>query len=84
MTDDAGLRAYLRATLNSYKHPVGTCRIGEDDMVPRSIRLMCIALSSAASLGVAHSDDSQEPEETGHRRPLDEDREHDDDHHGLL
>jgi choline dehydrogenase len=32
VTDDAGLRAYLRATLNSYKHPVGTCRIGEDDM----------------------------------------------------
>lgn len=22
----------MRATLNSYKHPVGTCRIGEDDM----------------------------------------------------
>jgi choline dehydrogenase len=29
--DDASLRAYLRATLNSYKHPVGTCRIGADD-----------------------------------------------------
>jgi choline dehydrogenase len=29
--DDAALRAYLRATLTSYKHPVGTCRIGQDD-----------------------------------------------------
>jgi choline dehydrogenase len=32
MDDDAGLRAYVRKTLESYWHPVGTCRIGEDDM----------------------------------------------------
>jgi choline dehydrogenase len=32
MDDDAGLRAYVRKTLESYFHPVGTCRIGEDDM----------------------------------------------------
>ena len=25
------LRAYLRTALQSYHHPVGTCRIGEDD-----------------------------------------------------
>jgi choline dehydrogenase len=30
--DDAGLRAYVRETLASYCHPVGTCRIGVDDM----------------------------------------------------
>jgi choline dehydrogenase len=30
--DDAGLRAYVRRTLASYMHPVGTCRIGEDDL----------------------------------------------------
>ncbi|MDX2644951.1 GMC family oxidoreductase N-terminal domain-containing protein [Streptomyces sp. PA03-1a] len=30
--DDAGLRAYARSTLASYMHPVGTCRIGIDDL----------------------------------------------------
>jgi choline dehydrogenase len=30
--DDAGLRAYVRETLASYCHPVGTCRIGRYDM----------------------------------------------------
>ncbi|WP_337918545.1 GMC oxidoreductase [Actinopolymorpha pittospori] len=28
--DDSGLRAYVRGTLASYMHPVGTCRIGSD------------------------------------------------------
>jgi choline dehydrogenase len=30
--DDEGLRAYVRRTLASYCHPVGTCRIGLDPM----------------------------------------------------
>ncbi|WP_433293493.1 GMC family oxidoreductase [Pseudonocardia sp. CA-142604] len=30
--DDEGLRAYVRSTLASYCHPVGTCRIGVDPM----------------------------------------------------
>jgi choline dehydrogenase len=30
--DDEALRAYVRRTLASYCHPVGTCRIGEDRM----------------------------------------------------
>ncbi|MFF3253474.1 GMC family oxidoreductase [Actinacidiphila glaucinigra] len=30
--DDAGLRAYARRTLASRMHPVGTCRIGVDDL----------------------------------------------------
>ncbi|MEU1620272.1 GMC family oxidoreductase N-terminal domain-containing protein [Streptomyces sp. NPDC005722] len=30
--DDAGLRAYARGALASYMHPVGTCRIGTDDL----------------------------------------------------
>lgn len=30
--DDAALRAYVRSTLASYCHPVGTCRIGDDPM----------------------------------------------------
>ncbi|GAA5015799.1 GMC family oxidoreductase [Actinopolymorpha pittospori] len=29
--DDSGLRAYVRSTLASYMHPVGTCRIGGDE-----------------------------------------------------
>ncbi|AWS47645.1 GMC family oxidoreductase [Streptosporangium sp. 'caverna'] len=32
LDDDAGLRAYVRETLASYCHPVGTCRIGRDEM----------------------------------------------------
>ena len=27
----SGLRAYVRSTLASYMHPVGTCRIGSDE-----------------------------------------------------
>jgi choline dehydrogenase len=30
--DDAGLRAYIAGTLGSINHPVGTCRIGADDL----------------------------------------------------
>jgi choline dehydrogenase-like flavoprotein len=30
--DDAGLRAYVAETLGSMNHPVGTCRIGVDDL----------------------------------------------------
>ncbi|MFE0173284.1 GMC family oxidoreductase [Streptomyces sp. NPDC059002] len=30
--DDGAVRAYLRRTLASYCHPVGTCRLGEDDL----------------------------------------------------
>jgi choline dehydrogenase-like flavoprotein len=30
--DDAGLRAYIAETLGSINHPVGTCRIGTDDL----------------------------------------------------
>ncbi|MFC0552659.1 GMC family oxidoreductase [Planotetraspora thailandica] len=41
MLDDGVLRAYARATLASYCHPVGTCRIGDDDMavVDRDLRV---------------------------------------------
>jgi choline dehydrogenase len=31
-TDDDALRAYVRKALTSYHHPVGTCRIGSDDL----------------------------------------------------
>ncbi|MEV5713024.1 GMC oxidoreductase [Amycolatopsis mediterranei] len=30
--DDAALRAYAAASVSSYYHPVGTCRIGTDAM----------------------------------------------------
>jgi choline dehydrogenase len=30
--DDAALRAYATASVSSYYHPVGTCRMGTDDM----------------------------------------------------
>ena len=30
--DDAGLRTYIAETLGSLNHPVGTCRIGTDDL----------------------------------------------------
>jgi choline dehydrogenase len=30
--DDENLRAFIRKSLQTYHHPVGTCRIGEDDM----------------------------------------------------
>jgi len=32
VTDDAGLGAYLAQSLGSLNHPVGTCRIGVDDL----------------------------------------------------
>ncbi|MFI7614585.1 GMC family oxidoreductase [Nonomuraea terrae] len=39
--DDDGLRAYARAVLASYCHPVGTCRLGDDDLavVDRDLRV---------------------------------------------
>jgi choline dehydrogenase len=32
MSDDDACRAYIRATAGSYFHPVGTCRIGNDEL----------------------------------------------------
>jgi choline dehydrogenase-like flavoprotein len=32
LDDDAGLAAYLRATMISYCHPVGTCKLGTDEL----------------------------------------------------
>ncbi len=32
VNDDAGLRTYIADTLGSLNHPVGTCRIGTDDL----------------------------------------------------
>jgi choline dehydrogenase len=31
VTDDEQLRAYVGRTLTSYSHPIGTCKIGDDD-----------------------------------------------------
>ena len=55
--DDASLRAYLRATLNSYKHPVGTCRIGEDDtaVVDTNLRVHGISHIRVADASVMPS-----------------------------
>ncbi|MER5795685.1 GMC family oxidoreductase N-terminal domain-containing protein [Streptomyces sp. NPDC001980] len=43
--DDASCRAYLRATASTYFHPVGTCRIGTDELavVDPQLRVRSVA-----------------------------------------
>ena len=39
MTDDAELAAYLRATMISACHPVGTCKLGTDELAVVDLRV---------------------------------------------
>jgi choline dehydrogenase-like flavoprotein len=39
ITDDEGLRGYVRRTLASYSHPVGTCRMGTDPLAVVDLEL---------------------------------------------
>ncbi|GAA4587953.1 FAD-dependent oxidoreductase [Planotetraspora phitsanulokensis] len=55
--DEPGLRDYARATLASYFHPVGTCRIGDDGMavVDRDLRVRGISGLRVADASVIPS-----------------------------